>query len=238
MGVISESSQELRRRVGRGDGNALWALLERAAGGEDIGLVADALERPEGRDVLFHLVGLMGGDHANALLGLLSRLGDRVEPDQRVGSPADVWTVYGWEAEPDDSEEANEIPGFVVVSPEIDPAARSVLRACERFYNVVLDGRELPEEMVDTAVDENGLDLYSPNCVFGPYVTSSGLLVHADTKGEIQAGMVKTMLRILKEELVADGLPAYVHVPSPDRLGEMIEATVAAGAEEWTPAGR
>lgn len=99
-------------------------------------------------------------------------------------------------------------PEFLVITPNPDEAAPAVHRAAQRFRRVTEHGRE--------CADWESCEDYTPNTVDDVYLPDAGLVVSADTKGDLTTAMGAAMLRILADELVAEGVRALVTTPPAD----------------------
>ena len=91
----------------------------------------------------------------------------------------------------------------------LDAVATAVMAAVQRFSRVDWDpGRELSEEEHNAPYAG-----YTPNFVSSPAVSDLGVVVWADTKGELNQSMLDTMLRILVEELTKLDVDTRVSCP-------------------------
>ncbi|MBT2533909.1 hypothetical protein J7E83_17615 [Arthrobacter sp. ISL-48] len=115
------------------------------------------------------------------------------------------------EAYPDPEEGWNgPSPVFLVQSDQTEQAAQALHRAIIRCKFVGTSGRELTREE-DATGEEYTANYYSP-----VYLTDAGPMAYLDTKGELPRAMGEAMLRILVEELTAQGIDAYLTTPSLD----------------------
>ena len=101
----------------------------------------------------------------------------------------------------------DDFPGagtFTVISPDPQRAAAAVARVAGRLLYVDEHGAEHAE------YEEPEDEAYTPNYLDDVKWCRFGALVSLDTKGGMWAAMGRTMVGILVEALVADGVPAHV----------------------------
>lgn len=115
------------------------------------------------------------------------------------------------EAYPDPEEGWNgPSPTFLVQSDQTEQAAQALYRAILRCNLVGTSGRELTRDEASTG-EEYTANYYSPI-----YLTDAGPMAYLDTKGELPRAMAEAMLRILVEEVTAQGIDAYLTTPPLD----------------------
>lgn len=134
------------------------------------------------------------------------------ERDQvaKVTTAPDIFDQMGerWEDELGEGWETS--PNFLIVTEDADKAAAALHAATPRLFRVNGRGQE-----VDLAThDPND---YTPNWVSDVYITSEGLVIYVDTKGDLPKGMADAMLRIVVEELLAVDVTAHVTAAPADR---------------------
>ena len=131
--------------------------------------------------------------------------------DQRVPRE-DVEGVVGWPLDPQ----------FYIDVSDLRLGAAALQQASRRFMHVDVFGREVDEG------DLPSYGEYTPNSV-GPLRVhgTRGLVISADTKGELTVSMADTMIRILVEEFTVAGVNAHVG-PLPPGVRER-------DLETWTP---
>ncbi|BCW65441.1 hypothetical protein NicSoilB4_02040 [Arthrobacter sp. NicSoilB4] len=119
----------------------------------------------------------------------------------------DIFDAQG-EAYPDPEEGWNgPSPVFLVQSDQTEQAAQALHRAIIRCKFVGTSGRELTLEE-DSAGEEYTANWYSP-----VYLTDAGPMACLDTQGELPRAMAEAMVRILVEEVTAQGIDAYLTTP-------------------------
>lgn len=114
-------------------------------------------------------------------------------------------------------------PFFLIITDQTDKAAEALHIAMERCMHIDSNGNELTDSALETT------DEYTPNYSSPVYLTSHGPLAYLDTKGELPRAMGETMLRVVVDELEAQGVTALVTTPP---LG----ADLIDGTPEWEPA--
>ncbi|GAA1767309.1 hypothetical protein GCM10009712_14460 [Pseudarthrobacter sulfonivorans] len=128
---------------------------------------------------------------------------DKRDKMAKVTTAPDIFDQMGerWEDELGEGWETS--PHFLIVTEDADKAAAGLQAASPRLFRVNGRGQE-----VDLAThDPND---YTPNWVSDVYITSEGLVIYVDTKGDLPKGMADTMLRIVVEELLAADASAHV----------------------------
>jgi hypothetical protein len=119
----------------------------------------------------------------------------------------DIFDAQG-DAYPDPEEGWNgPSPFFIVQSDQTEQAAEALDRAMTRCMQVGISGRELTEEEANTGAD------YTANYGSPVYLTDAGPMAYLDTKGEWPRAMAETMVRILVEEVTAQGIDAFLTTP-------------------------
>ncbi len=119
--------------------------------------------------------------------------------------PTSQWGDY-WETD----------PAFRVTSSDTAGAAAALRAASARFSSIDESGNELePWEVVQS-------EAYTPNYVSTVYVVPGGLMLWADTKGELGRAMGRAMVDVLVQELQAGGVEARVSRPEPS-LGALLD---------------
>jgi hypothetical protein len=103
---------------------------------------------------------------------------------------------------------------FTVITPSIDRAAAALTRVAPRLMDVDEHGNVVAPGEVPT--DE----AYTPNFVFDPEVCHFGAMVKLDTKGVMWSAMGRTMVGMIVDALVADGIPAHITGYRADLRGE------------------
>jgi hypothetical protein len=116
-----------------------------------------------------------------------------VQVARDVFGPRSQWGE-GWETD----------PAFLVQCEDTAGGAAALRAAAARFSSVDEQGRELDY----WEVFQGGS--YTPNFVSDVYVTPRGLVVWADTKGELSIPMGLKLIKVLVEELRARGVSAAV----------------------------
>lgn len=97
--------------------------------------------------------------------------------------------------------------GFFVRSADHEAAAAALHAAALRF--IMVD--EVGEELEDWS---NTGETYTPNYVSDVYVSSGGPWLSIDTKGIVYPQMLRTMIRVLVEELQRRDVDAHVEAPT------------------------
>lgn len=118
----------------------------------------------------------------------------------------DIFDAQG-EAYPDPEEGWQTSPAFIVQSDQTEQAAQALYRAILRCNLVGTSGRELTRDEASTG-EEYTANWYSPI-----YLTDTGPMAMLDTKGEWPRAMAESMVRILVEEVTAQGIDAYLTTP-------------------------
>lgn len=105
----------------------------------------------------------------------------------------------------------------ILVRGDFDSAAAvaALERAAQRFMNVDERGFEHPDALSSLPTDEQGRELYTPNYVSTPEVTSRGITMYVDCKGYIERAMRARFLAILDEELSPLGVVYVENVSQP-----------------------
>ena len=93
---------------------------------------------------------------------------------------------------------------------DADKAAAALQTATPRLFRVNGQGQEVD-------LDTHDPYDYTPNWVSPVYITSKGLVIYVDTKGELPKGMADAMRRIVVEELLAADVTAHVTAAPADR---------------------
>ncbi|MCU1517429.1 MAG: hypothetical protein JWQ75_2150 [Pseudarthrobacter sp.] len=124
----------------------------------------------------------------------------------KVSVASNIYAAQGREYEdPDDGWQTS--PFFLVQSDQTDRAAAALYRTINRCMWVGTSGRELTEEEASTGEE------YTANYGSPIYLTDAGPMAYLDTKGEWPRAMAETMVRILIEEVTAEGIDAYLTTP-------------------------
>ncbi|MDJ0459912.1 hypothetical protein PUN71_022140 [Arthrobacter sp. NQ7] len=149
-----------------------------------------------------------------------------------VNAAPDIFDQQGdkYEASLGDGWETS--PAFLVLSDDDGKAAHALGRAGVRFSHIDEYGRELTPEQRD--VEEQAAKTwdvpYTPNFISDVYLTPRGPMVWTDTKGELTRAMGEAMLRVLLEELRAEGITARVVAPPADVPLEGVPVIPLAGS--------
>jgi hypothetical protein len=98
--------------------------------------------------------------------------------------------------------------GFLVRSTDHQAAAAALHAAALRFIRV----DEVGEELEDWS---NTGETYTPNYVSDVHMSSGGPWLSIDTKGIVYPQMLRTMIRVLVEELRRRDVDAHVDAPTP-----------------------
>lgn len=117
-------------------------------------------------------------------------------------------------------------PHFLVISAQTDKAAQALDTAARRFMYVDSEGNVVTEAELE---DPQGWEVYTPNYSSPVFLTKAGPAIYVDTKGELPRAMADTMLRILVEELVAQGVTAHLTTPPLDSAESIYDSP------EWHP---
>lgn len=113
----------------------------------------------------------------------------------------------GIEVDPNLLAERQESVSCFVVTEQKDEASAALLAVRERLFLVDGDGREYPnEEALMKALAQHGHHIYTPNAVSEPEARRDGVLIWLDTKGDTSAEMASTMISIIAEQLVRNGV--------------------------------
>ncbi|HET7303858.1 MAG TPA: hypothetical protein VFJ12_04810 [Segeticoccus sp.] len=115
--------------------------------------------------------------------------------------------VFTYDEDLDYSKETFVVTGDF--APEVVLAALD--RVSERFMTVDENGVEHDPSRMDEVYLA---DLYTPNYVSDPQVTSRGIQVYVDCKGVVPDPMTLTLHRVLREELGAAGVEARIKAVS------------------------
>jgi hypothetical protein len=108
-------------------------------------------------------------------------------------------------------------PAFLILPGDTKAAVDAVVAAGRRFSFINEYGREVTED------DLNQNAYYTPSWV-GAYHSKVGVVLMADTKGDLPRAQGVTMIAILTEELSARGVTArIVAMPRHLELGEEID---------------
>lgn len=102
-------------------------------------------------------------------------------------------------------------PAFYLMPASPDDTERladAVAAAAARMLLVTDTGA-----VVDDYETDDGSQGYTPNFVSDVYAMERGLYLWADTKGELDARMASTMLRVLEEELDRAGVSCLLADP-------------------------
>ncbi|WP_427005342.1 hypothetical protein [Pseudarthrobacter sp. H2] len=113
-------------------------------------------------------------------------------------------------------------PFFLVITDQTDKAAEALYIAMERCMHIDGNGNELADSELETTNE------YTPNYSSPVHLTPKGPVAYLDTKGELSRAMGEKMLRVIVEELEAQGITA--HLTTPPRGADSID-----GSPEWEP---
>jgi hypothetical protein len=148
---------------------------------------------------------VLRGDYA-AARDALSRIPAGGAVIRMVRVDPDVFERYH---ESEDGAAWETSPAFLVVTPDPEAAVPALQRAARRIKSVTGTGREYAVWEEEWEEDAE-VEAYTPNWVSDIHVAEAGLVVHADTKGYLPSPQGRAMLRILVDELVADGIRALI----------------------------
>lgn len=143
---------------------------------------------------------------------------ERPVPDSPlIAYEAGALPVPPWAAE--EQEEGG--THFYVAGPDPRQIGEALHAVCASFMAVAEDGRIVAEDEIGPGIlrtpDAEPWDvLYTPNYVFPVRLTADGAYVAVDTKGEVYGPMVRTMVALIVEELMARSLSARFAVPPAD----------------------
>jgi hypothetical protein len=105
---------------------------------------------------------------------------------------------------------------FTIFAWNLREAAGAVARVARRLMDVDEFGVEKPQEQREREWQPGVDEPYTPNFLFEVKWNMYAVRVHLDTKGGMTAAMGCTMVGILVDALVADGIPAHIAGDCPD----------------------